>query len=102
MGKFWLFSAAIESGYIWLAVIGVLNSAISLYYYVRVVVFMWMREEVLGSPITASPAMVVALTVALAGAVIFGVYPRPLFELAELSVQSFGGVVAAAEAISYR
>ena len=102
MGKIWLFSAAIESGYIWLAVIGVLNSAISLYYYVRVVVFMWMREEVLGSPITASPAMVVALTVALAGAVIFGVYPRPLFELAELSVQSFGGVVAAAEAISYR
>ena len=32
MGKFWLFSAAIESGYIWLAVIGVINSAISLYY----------------------------------------------------------------------
>ena len=35
MGKFWLFSAAIEAGYVWLAVIGVLNSAISLYYYIR-------------------------------------------------------------------
>src|SRR6185312_6344545 len=33
MGKFWLFSAAIEAGFVWLAVIGVLNSAISLYYY---------------------------------------------------------------------
>jgi NADH-quinone oxidoreductase subunit N len=43
MGKLWLFSAAIEAGYVWLAVIGVLNSAISLYYYVRVVVFMWMK-----------------------------------------------------------
>src|SRR5438874_2086158 len=40
MGKFWLFSAAIEAGFVWLAVIGVLNSAISLYYYIRVVVFM--------------------------------------------------------------
>ena len=41
MGKFWLFGAAIDAGYVWLAVIGVLNSAISLYYYIRVVVFMW-------------------------------------------------------------
>ena len=40
MGKFWLFGAAIESGYVWLAVIGVLNSAVSLYYYIRIVVFM--------------------------------------------------------------
>jgi len=93
MGKFWLFSAAIESGYIWLAVIGVINSAISLYYYVRVVVFMWLREETLGSPIVASPAMALALTVALVGAVIFGVYPGPLFELAESSAQSLGGVI---------
>ena len=37
MGKFWLFGAAIESGYVWLAVIGVLNSAISLYYDARVI-----------------------------------------------------------------
>ena len=93
MGKFWLFSAAIESGYIWLAVIGVVNSAISLYYYVRVVVFMGLREETLGSPIVASPAMALALTVALVGAVIFGVYPGPLFELAESSAQSLGGVI---------
>ncbi|MGH8677546.1 MAG: NADH-quinone oxidoreductase subunit N, partial [Burkholderiales bacterium] len=49
MGKFWLFSAAIESGYVWLAVIGVLNSAISLYYYVRIVVFMWLKNEPAGS-----------------------------------------------------
>src|SRR5881392_873653 len=38
MGKFWLFSAAIDAHYYWLAVIGVLNSAVSLYYYVRIVV----------------------------------------------------------------
>ncbi|HAK54322.1 MAG TPA: NADH-quinone oxidoreductase subunit N [Acidobacteria bacterium] len=101
MGKFWLFSAAIESGFFWLAVIGVLNSAVSLYYYIRVVVFMWMKEEALGSPIVASPSMAVALTVALAGVVVFGVYPRPLFELAQVSAQSLGGVVAAVGALSF-
>ena len=45
MGKFWLFGAAIESGYVWLAVIGVLNSAISLYYYLRIVVFMYLKKD---------------------------------------------------------
>ena len=49
MGKFWLFGAAIESGYVWLAVIGVLNSAVSLYYYIRIVVFMWLKNEPTGS-----------------------------------------------------
>jgi len=49
MGKFWLFSAAIDSNYVWLAVLGVVNSAISLYYYLRVVVFMFMKHESAGS-----------------------------------------------------
>ena len=57
MGKFWLFSAAIESGYVWLAVIGVLNSAISLYYYLRVVVFMYLKKETIGSEPGRSPAL---------------------------------------------
>ena len=101
MGKFWLFGAAVESGYVWLAVIGVVNSAISLYYYVRVIVFMWFTEEALGSPIVTSPAMAVALTVSLVGAVVLGVYPGPLFELAELSAQSLGGVAAMVGALPF-
>ena len=55
MGKFWLFSAAIDGGYYWLAVIGVLNSAVSLYYYLRVVVFMWFKGEPTGSEPVISP-----------------------------------------------
>ena len=55
MGKFWLFSAAIDAGYYWLAVIGVLNSAVSLYYYLRVVVFMWIKDEAAGSPVVDRP-----------------------------------------------
>ena len=49
MGKFWLFGAAIDARLLWLAVIGVLNSAISLYYYVRIVVFMYLKKETTGS-----------------------------------------------------
>ena len=57
MGKFWLFGAAIDAGYVWLAVIGVLNSAISLYYYIRIVVFMYLKKETIGSEPVTSPAL---------------------------------------------
>jgi NADH-quinone oxidoreductase subunit N len=42
-GKYYIFNAAIERGLTWLAVVGVLNSALSLYYYLRVVVYMYFR-----------------------------------------------------------
>jgi len=90
MGKLWLFSAAIEANYVWLAVIGVLNSAISLYYYVRVVVFMWLKNEPSGSDPVINPAMATAIAVALAATLLLGVYPRPLFEFAEASAVTLG------------
>jgi NADH-quinone oxidoreductase subunit N len=92
MAKFWLFSAAIDRGYVWLAVIGVLNSAVSLYYYFRVVVFMWVKDEAAGSEPVVSPAMAVVLAVAVAGTLALGIYPRPLFEVAAWSARSLGAV----------
>ena len=96
MGKFWLFSAAIDSGFIWLAVIGVVNSAISLYYYVRVVVFMWLKEETLGSPIVIRPAIATALVIAVVGSVLFGVYPQMLFDQAQSATEMLGASAPAA------
>ena len=96
MGKFWLFSAAIDQKYIWLAVIGVLNSAISLYYYLRIVVFMFMKGDPTGSDPKPAPALAAVLVVTLAATLILGVYPRPLFELAEASARTLGVVAAAA------
>jgi len=90
MGKFWLFGAAVESGYIWLAVIGVLNSAISLYYYLRLVVFMYLKKETSGSEPTMDRSLSLMLGVAVAATLVLGVYPRLLFELAELSARSLG------------
>jgi len=51
---------AIDAQYYWLALIGVLNSAISLYYYIRIVVFMYVKKETLGSEPASSPSLTVA------------------------------------------
>ena len=96
MGKVWLFGAAIDAGFIWLAVIAVANSALSIYYYIRVVVFMWInQEEPVGSPIVIGPAMRVALGVALLGTVVLGLYPQFLFEQAETAARTLQGMTAA-------
>jgi NADH-quinone oxidoreductase subunit N len=91
MGKFWLFGAAIEAGYVGLAIVGVLNSAVSLYYYVRVVVFMYVRpEEPALPPVVMSRALALVLIIAVAGTLVLGVYPRVLFDLAQASASTLG------------
>ena len=101
MGKLWVFGAAIDAGYVWLAVIGVLNSAVSLYYYVRVVVFMWISapddEPV---PLHISPAIATVLALMVIGTLVFGVYPQALFEFAAQSAASLGVVPSALGSLS--
>jgi NADH-quinone oxidoreductase subunit N len=92
MGKFWLFGAAIDSGYVWLAVIGVLNSAISLYYYLRVVVFMYLKKDATGSEPVFTPALGFAIAAAMAATIVLGIYPRVLFDVAEASARTLGAV----------
>jgi NADH-quinone oxidoreductase subunit N len=75
---------------VWLAVIAVLNSAISLYYYIRLVVFMYLKKETMGSEPTASPSLTFALVVAVAATIALGIYPRLLFEVAEASARTLG------------
>jgi NADH-quinone oxidoreductase subunit N len=96
MGKFWLFSAAIEAGFVWLAVIGVLNSAISLYYYIRVVVFMYLKKDVVGSQPVFSAGLGIAVAAAVVATIVLGVYPRLLFEVADASARTLGAVGVAA------
>ena len=96
MGKVWLFGAAIDAGFVWLAVIAVANSAVSLYYYLRVVVFMWINDETApaASPLTLGPAMTTALVVAVVGTVVFGLYPQFLFASAEAAATAIEGLGA--------
>jgi NADH-quinone oxidoreductase subunit N len=97
MGKFWLFSAAIDAHYYGLALIGVLNSAISLYYYIRIVVFMYLKRETSGSEPTTTPAIAAALAIAVAATLVLGVCPRLLFQVADASARTLGaaGITAA-------
>ena len=96
MGKFWLFSSAIDAHYYWLAVIGVLNSAVSLYYYIRIVVFMYVKKETMGSEPTTSPSLAFVLGLAVAATLVLGLYPRLLFEVAETSARTLGATGIAA------
>ena len=96
MGKIWIFGAAIDQGFISLAIIGVVNSTISLFYYIRVVVFMWIQDEVMGSEITIGPAMATALGITLVGSILFGIYPQPIFEQAQAAAATLGTAVSVA------
>jgi NADH-quinone oxidoreductase subunit N len=90
-GKFYIFSAAVKAGYIWLAVIGVLNSVVSAYYYIRVVVNMYMREgEKQVDLLSARPALAAAILVAAIGTVVMGVFPAASISLAKISFLSLG------------
>jgi NADH-quinone oxidoreductase subunit N len=86
-GKFYLFGAAVRSGYIWLVIIAVLNSAVAAYYYLRVVVYMYMREPA-GLPTRPAPSFAgrLALAVALWGVFQLGVMPAPVLDLAQAAV----------------
>lgn len=75
-GKFYVFSAAVKSGFIWLAVIGVLNSVVSAYYYLRVVVTMYMYDgEKQIEPLSSRPALASAIVVAALATILVGVFP---------------------------
>jgi NADH-quinone oxidoreductase subunit N len=76
MGKVLVFSEALGQGYRWLVVIGVLNTAISVYYYLRLIVVMFFRERTTqwSAPrIPASVALVLVLTVG--GVLYLGLFP---------------------------
>ena len=90
-GKFYVFSAAVKAGYIWLAIIGVLNSAVSAYYYVRVIVHMYMQDSERSLDIQAvRPALTAAIVIAAAGTILLGLFPSASVSLARESFLSLG------------
>ncbi|MFQ5882167.1 MAG: NADH-quinone oxidoreductase subunit N [Candidatus Methylomirabilales bacterium] len=86
VGKFYLFSAAISAGYVWLALIAVVNTAISLFYYMRVAMVMYMQEAPTVLVLSSSRPLYLALTFAVLGTLIIGVYPEPFLEVAQASI----------------
>jgi NADH-quinone oxidoreductase subunit N len=90
-GKFYIFSAAVNAGYVWLAVIGVLNSVVSAYYYIRVVVTMYMQEGTKNiEALSARPALAATILIAAIGTIVLGVFPSASISLARGSFLSLG------------
>jgi NADH-quinone oxidoreductase subunit N len=78
VGKFYIFSAALNVGLVWLVVIAAVNSVISAYYYIGLIVAMYMQEGgVEVGRMTARPALLISIAVAVVGTVIIGLYPQP-------------------------
>jgi len=93
LGKLYVFTAAVEADLTWLAILGVINSVISAYYYLRVVGVMYRKQPSEGeqAPAPVCPALQVGLGLAVAVTVVLGLWPGLLLDLARAGVAVLGG-----------
>ncbi|UCD38178.1 MAG: NADH-quinone oxidoreductase subunit N, partial [Fidelibacterota bacterium] len=78
LGKYFVFAAAVDEGYVWLVVIAVMNSLVSVYYYLRPVVAMYMQEATEEAPIPL-PGVVIPVFLMLVIVVLgLGLFPLVL------------------------
>jgi len=86
--KFYVFSAALKANLIWLTLIGVLNSAIGAYYYLRIIVAMYMREARRQVPVSkVSFGLGAALAVSVFATIYLGVLPNRVLQMAQHSAE---------------
>jgi NADH-quinone oxidoreductase subunit N len=86
--KFYVFSAAVKADLIWLTIIGVVNSAIGAYYYLRVIVMMYMRESHKEVPVTPIPfGLAIALAICLWATLYLGLLPNRVLQITQHSAQ---------------
>jgi NADH-quinone oxidoreductase subunit N len=87
VGKFYLFSAAIRGDFVWLAVIAVLNSVVAAYYYLRLIVFMYMRDpEGPETRVALTSAAVASLALAVGATLYLGLLPERVFAFAQHAI----------------
>ena len=93
IGKYFLFAAAIQAGFGWLAILAVLMSAVSMFYYLRLVVAMYLREGREADVAITRPLQIVAAT-CLIITLLLGIYPTPLINQATESSRWIGARAA--------
>ena len=89
MAKFYIFSAAVKRGLLWLVIIAVINSVISAYYYLRVVKVMWLGEAVSPERVPSSGVLRLGLVLATLGVLLLGITPGYVMRLAEFAAKIF-------------
>ena len=80
MGKLLLFLSAINANLFWLAVIGIINTVISIFYYLRAIMAMYTEKDA-ARPIRMEKTLAVAVFICIAITIVFGVYPQPIVNL---------------------
>ena len=89
IAKWYVFSAAVGSGYYGLAIIGVLSSVVSVFFYLRIVVMMYMTERDARPVPAAVPALAMAgLIISLVGVLYLGVLPTRVIDFAQASIST--------------
>jgi len=91
MAKIYLFGAAVETNLTWLAVVAVINSVVSAYYYLRVVKTMFIDSPDEGQEIHPKFGVLSAAVIAISGTVFFGFFPKPIIELARDAINTIIG-----------
>ena len=87
VGKFYIFKSAVQAGHIWLVIVGAINTAISAFYYLRVVVTMYMREPEEELSFASYPGtLIVGLVLAAIGVLLIGILPSLMLNPAQNSV----------------
>jgi len=87
VGKYYVFLAAVSAGHYWLAIIGVLTSVVSVFFYLRVVVSMYMVEPAgAAAPDRVTGTGLAALSLAVAAIVYLGILPSSVIDLAGASI----------------
>lgn len=89
IGKLYIFMSAINAGYTWLVVVAVIFSAISAYFYLRIIMYMYMREPKTDVSLTTSFSNGVALALTAVVVLVVGVFPTALVEFAKAAVKGF-------------
>ena len=86
-GKFYIFKAALQSNLLWLTMLGLLNSAVAAYYYLRILVMMYMREpgEAASVAEPLSIGMKTALVLPALGTLFLGIFPSAVLNFASKS-----------------
>ncbi|MFA5312973.1 MAG: NADH-quinone oxidoreductase subunit N [Methanomassiliicoccales archaeon] len=93
--KFFLFSAPIDAmgggndWLMWLAVAGILNSALSLFYYVRVIKYMLVEKGETEEKLKVPKSMMAAVAICLVAVIVMGVYPEPFYQACLDAARSF-------------
>lgn len=89
IGKLYLFMSAINAGYTWLVVVAVIFSAISAFFYLRIVMFMYMREPKIDVSLTHAPGTTFVLSITTIAVLFIGIFPSYLLNFAKTAIAGF-------------